>query len=193
MKNQYDNLLKQGGNEEDIDLFKRIKRLIGLLMREKKNNHSRVLSSGDYFIDRWERSKFNGFGDGSSVYDSCLVLGEVRVGKNTWVGPYTVLDGSGGGLEIGDDCNISAGVHLYTHDTVNRVISGGPIETAPVKIGNHVYIGPHTVIAKGVTIGNYVVIGANSLVNCNLPDGVKAYGTPAVATGSSGRKMNEES
>jgi carbonic anhydrase/acetyltransferase-like protein (isoleucine patch superfamily) len=32
-----------------------------------------------------------GFGEGSSVYDSCLVLGDVRVGKNVWVGPLLSL------------------------------------------------------------------------------------------------------
>ena len=33
-------------------------------------------------------------------YDSVLVIGDVQVGKNTWIGPFVVLDGSGG-LEIG--------------------------------------------------------------------------------------------
>ena len=127
------------------------------------------------------------FGAGSSVYDSCLVLGEVSVGENTWVGPYTILDGSGGGLVIGRDCSISAGVHIYTHDTVERIIKGQPIATAPVRIGNHVYIGPHTIVSKGVTIGDYVVIGANSLVNHDIPSESKAYGTPARIVSDSGR------
>jgi acetyltransferase-like isoleucine patch superfamily enzyme len=174
-----------GGDEEDSILFSRLRKLFKVLMREKRKKHDRVLSLPDYLLDRWEKAEFAGFGEGSSVYDSCLVLGDVRVGKDSWIGPYTILDGSGGGLTIGDGCSVSAGVHIYTHDTVGRVIDGDKISLAPVAIGNHVYIGPNAVIAKGVTIGDYVVIGANSLVNRDIPTGVKAFGTPARIIGPS--------
>jgi carbonic anhydrase/acetyltransferase-like protein (isoleucine patch superfamily) len=49
----------------------------------------------------------------------CVVLGDVKVGKHTWVGPNVVLDGSApGGLVIVDYCSISAGVQIYAHHTV---------------------------------------------------------------------------
>lgn len=120
-----------------------------------------------------------GFGEGTSVYDSCVVFGNVKVGCNTWVGPFTILDGSGG-LEIGSNCSISAGVQIYTHDSVNWAISGGKKEYdyAPVKIGDRCYIGPNTIIAKSVTIGDGCIIGANSLVMNDIPAGSKAFGTP---------------
>src|SRR5690606_22362560 len=103
----------------------------------------------------------------------------------TWIGPFTILDGSGGGLEIGSNCSISAGVQIYTHDTVQRSLKGGgaPIETAPTRIGSNCYIGPNTVIAKGVSIGDGVVIGANSLVLDDVPPGCKAFGTPCRVVG----------
>lgn len=172
-----------GGDETDVALLGRFKRLFRLLIRAKAATHRRYLSLPDYIVDRWERAGMMGFGEGTSVYDSCLVLGEVSVGKNTWVGPYTILDGSGGGLSIGDECAVSAGVHIYTHDTVDRVVRGAPIATAPVKIGDHVYIGPHAVIAKGVTIGDRAVIGAHSLVNRDVPAGARAHGCPARVIG----------
>jgi len=103
----------------------------------------------------------------------------VSVGKNVWIGPYTILDGSGGGLTIGDNCDICAGVQIYTHNTVNRVMNNSEIEKAPVIIGNNVYIGPNTIISMGCKIGNRVVIGANSFVNKDIPDNSKAFGTPA--------------
>jgi acetyltransferase-like isoleucine patch superfamily enzyme len=178
-------ILAYGGEEEDLLLFGKIRRLLGILIREKAAKHKRFLSIPDYVVDRWERAKMMGFGEGASVYDSCLVLGDVKVGKNTWIGPYTILDGSGGGLKIGEECSISAGVHIYTHDTVDRVIKGAPVSIAAVTIGDHVYIGPQTVVAKGVTIGDYVVVGANSLVNRDIPSGAKAFGTPARIVGKS--------
>ena len=98
------------------------------------------------------------------------ILGNVKVGKNTWIGPNCILDGIGG-LEIGDNCSISAGVQIYTHDTVDKSISMGRLKKIPQKktvIGNGVYIGPNSVISKGVTIGDQVVIGALSFVNKSL-------------------------
>jgi acetyltransferase-like isoleucine patch superfamily enzyme len=158
-----------------------------LISRRDLNNHyQRTLSFGDYIVDRWGKARELGFGEGTSIYDSSLVFGDVRVGEHTWIGPFTLLDGSGGGLEIGSYCSISAGVQIYTHDTVERTLSGGaaPVATAPTRIGSNCYIGPNSVIAKGVTIGDGVVIGANSLVLKDVPAGSKAFGTPCRVVGN---------
>ncbi|MDB5861444.1 MAG: hypothetical protein JWQ76_5133 [Ramlibacter sp.] len=156
-----------------------------LRRREVDERWNRSLPFGDYVADRWERAREMGFGEGSSVYDSVLVLGDVKVGAKTWIGPFVVLDGSGGGLSIGDHCSISAGVQIYTHDTVRSAVSGGaePYEHAPTRIGNRCYLGPQAVVAKGVTIGDGAVIGANSLVLHDVPAGVKAFGTPCRVVG----------
>ncbi|PLY10484.1 MAG: acetyltransferase [Arcobacter sp.] len=140
--------------------------------------YNRVLPFGDYVNDRWEKAKYLKFGEGSSVYDSSLVLGNVKVGENCWIGPFTILDGSGGSLIIGNNCDISAGVQIYTHDTVDRIVYQNEISKASVNIGNNCYIGPNVVISKGVSIGDNVIVGANSFVNKNIPSNVKAYGTP---------------
>jgi acetyltransferase-like isoleucine patch superfamily enzyme len=139
----------------------------------------RTLPFADYIVDRWEKARLLGFGEGSSIYDSSLVLGDVKVGKYTWIGPSTMLDGQGG-LEIGSYCSISAGVQIYTHHTVRWSLSGGriPMDKAPTRIGSNCYIGPATVIGMGITIGDGCVIGANSLVLKNIPAGSKAWGTP---------------
>ena len=150
-----------------------------------ETQYRRTLPFADYIVDRWEKAKALGFGEGSSIYDSALVLGDVKVGNHTWIGPFTVLDGSGG-LEIGSHCSISAGVQIYSHDTVERSLSGGqmPIRRAATKIGSNCYIGPNAIISMGVQIGDGVVIGANSFVNNSVPAGSRAYGTPCrVVTG----------
>jgi acetyltransferase-like isoleucine patch superfamily enzyme len=149
--------------------------------REEVDEHwRRTLPFGDYVVDRWEKARLLGFGTGASVYDSALIIGDVRVGEQTWIGPFTVLDGSGG-LEIGSFCSISAGVH----DTVAWALSGGERgpERAPTCIGSRCYIGPNTVVAMGVTIGEGSVIGANSLVLSDVPPGSKAFGTPCRVAG----------
>lgn len=145
-----------------------------------KSGLNRSLPLADELFDRWERARFLEFGEGTSIYDSSLVLGEVQVGKNTWIGPFTVLDGSGG-LRIGDYCSISAGVQLYSHDSVNWAISGGSADYdyALTTIGNRCYLGPNVIVAKGVHLGEGCIVGANSFVNQSFPAGSKLAGNPA--------------
>ena len=52
------------------------------------------------------------------------------------------------------------------------------IKSAPVIIGNNVWLGINTVILKGVSIGDNTVIGANSLVVSDIPANVIAAGNP---------------
>jgi acetyltransferase-like isoleucine patch superfamily enzyme len=144
----------------------------------------RDLPFQDLITARWERAVQLGFGEGSSIYQSAYVYGDVTVGAGTWVGPMVLLDGSGG-LRIGSGCDISAGVQIYTHDTVARVLSEGKagIQHAPVAIGDHSHIGAQTVIVKGVTIGDHSVIGAGSFVNRDIPPYTVAVGVPCRTVG----------
>lgn len=174
--------VRRGVDSDDRPLTNLLNKLRALLSREMRATQQqwdRSLPFADYLVDRWEKAERLGFGDGSSIYDSALVLGQVEVGKNTWIGPFTVLDGSGG-LEIGDTCSISAGVQIYTHDTVAWATSGGiaSVAKAPVRIGNNCYIGPNVIISKGVSIGDGCIIGANSFVNKSIPSKMRAWGTP---------------
>lgn len=157
-----------------------IKDLLANLSRDMRQKFNRHVAVGDLLTDRWETAKRYGFGDGTSCYDNVLILGDVKVGRHTWIGPNVILDGSGG-LEIGDYCSIAAGVQVYSHHTVKWATSMGadPVERAPVRIGSGVYIGPNSVIQMGVTIGDRAVIGAMAFVNRDVPSDTRAYGIPA--------------
>lgn len=146
-----------------------------------RREHHRSLPFQDAAFDRWDRARRLGFGEGTSIYNSAAVFGDVFVGHHTWIGPNTLLDGSGGSLRIGAFCSVSSGVQIFTHDTVLWALSGGklPRAEAPVSIGDCCYIGSHSIIASGVTIGNQCVIGANSYVNHDVADSTIAAGSPA--------------
>ena len=139
--------------EELFNLLLELESTLDLSFIDKLN---RSLPINELLLDRWERAKRLGFGEKTSIYNSSYVFGDVSVGKNTWIGPFTVLDGTGG-LSIGSNCSISAGVQIYTHDTVEWAISGGrsEYEYASSKIGNDCYIGPNSVISKGVISVSY--------------------------------------
>jgi acetyltransferase-like isoleucine patch superfamily enzyme len=158
-----------------------VRQFLQALARQKKDQFDRRVSVGDLLTERNDNAAMYGFGEGTTMYDSVLVRGDVRVGRHTWIGPGCILDGSGGRLEIGDWCSISAGAQIYTHHTVRRSVSLGvdPIDCASTKIGNGVYIGPNSIVQMGVTVGDKAVIGANSLVNRDVPARAKAFGSPA--------------
>jgi acetyltransferase-like isoleucine patch superfamily enzyme len=127
---------------------------------------------------------------GREFNDFCIIVGEPQIGAETWVGYFTLLDGSGG-LKIGRHCCISSGVQIYTHDTVRWTIENlrkdhvnySHVDRAPVKIGENVYVGANAVILKGVTIGDQCVIGAGAVVTRSLPPRSVAVGVPARIAG----------
>jgi acetyltransferase-like isoleucine patch superfamily enzyme len=166
------------------ELAQAIRALQTALSAEMRATWDRDLPLGELLADRWERARSLGFGEGSSIYAESYVYGQVRVGTGVWIGPYTILDGSGG-LSIGDGSTISAGVHIYSHDTVLRTLNGDkqPIERKPVEIGAHVYIGSQAVIVSGVTIGDMCVIGTGSLVNRDIEPNTIVAGVPARSIG----------
>jgi len=145
-----------------------------------KEAWNRGVPFADEFTDRWERASFLGFGRGASIYDSSLVLGDVTVGEETWIGPFTVLDGRGG-LTIGRHCSISAGVQVYSHDTVKWALTAGkaPEERHHTTIGDCCYIGPMTIVAAGVEVGERSVVGANSFVSRDVDPFSVVAGSPA--------------
>lgn len=156
-----------------------------LLDAEMRGRWNRSLPFEELLSDRWQRAKQLGFAEGASIYSNSLVFGKVSVGEKSWIGPYTLLDASGGEIRVGAFCNLSAGVHLYTHDTVRWCLSGGK-QTAhkgDVTIGDCTYIGPNTVVQRDVTIGDHCVIGANSLVNRSIPPYSFAVGSPCRVIG----------
>lgn len=91
---------------------------------------------------------------------------------------------------IGDNALIAPNVQIYTAyhpanaaERFGEQKSDGSFEfcktqTAPVIIGNNVWIGGGVIILPGVTIGSNVVIGAGSVVTKDIPDNVIAYGNP---------------
>lgn len=147
---------------------------------------NRSLSFQDGQFDRWERAKRLGFGEGASIYNSAMVLGKPVIAPNVWVGPNTVIDASAGEVSIGDWVSVSAGAHIYTHDTVARSLSLGklPVRQGPVHIGKGCYIGPNSVISAGTYLGDFCVVGANSLVRGRHEANSFVAGLPAKRLGT---------
>lgn len=170
-------------------LLKTLHALYIKLGRSFRRHFERLLPYSEMLIDREEKAIELGWGANSSVYDNSYVYGDVYVGEHSWVGPLTILDGSGAPIHIGRYCSISAGVQIYTHDTVAWAISGGREPYArggSVIIGDYCYIGPGVIIGRGITIGDRCIIGANAVVLDSIPTGSRAYGIPATVREETG-------
>jgi len=161
-----------------------LKKLYLELDQEMRESFERSLPLEEYILDRFERAQALSAGEKTSIHHLSYIYGKVKIGKDTWVGPMTLIDGSGG-LEIGDNCSISAGVHIYTHDTVKKRMSTGKLagEKASVKIGSSCYLGPQSLIGRGVELGDFCIVGANSFVNKSFPAFSVVMGTPATLRG----------
>jgi acetyltransferase-like isoleucine patch superfamily enzyme len=110
------------------------------------------------------------------------------IGEKCEMGDYTHIVAHER-VEIGNNVLIASKV--FISDTSHGVYSGEnpslPTEypnnrslvTAPVKIGDRVWIGENVVILSGVTIGEGAIIGANSLVNKDVEENSIVAGSPA--------------
>lgn len=108
--------------------------------------------------------------------------GKLRLGQNFGINSFSRIVAHDC-IDIGDNVTIGQFVsildhdHKYTFQQQNLVLDG--YITAPIRIGNNVWIADKCTILKGVKIGNNVIIGANTLVNKNVPDNVVYAGNPA--------------
>ncbi|WP_353569858.1 acyltransferase [Candidatus Albibeggiatoa sp. nov. BB20] len=144
--------------------------------------------------------------DSSIVVLACPEISgtaQVQLGKNLylWSGLYWETQAHGL-IEIADDVVMSRGVHIVAFERISigkstmigeyssirdanhRINSQQPIrysghDSAPIEIGENVWIGRGVTILSGVKIGDNAVIGANAVVTKDVPANNIAVGIPA--------------
>jgi len=165
-------------------LLQQMKELLTKLRMRMRAKYNRHVSTNDHLYDRWELARDYGFGEGTSVYDSATILGDVSAGRNCWIGPQTILDGSGG-LTIGDHVDVGAGAHIYSHNTIQRALTGhlANVFYNPTTIGNCCFIAPHAVISAGTSLGDHSFVAAGSYVEGRFSANSFLEGNPARKTG----------
>jgi len=85
-------------------------------------------------------------------------------------------------ISIGNNCYITAGVQFVNHDGGTLILRKDYPDlewTAPIEIGDDVYLGIRTIVLPGVKIGNRSIIGAGSVVTRDIPANSVAAGVPA--------------
>ncbi len=87
-------------------------------------------------------------------------------------------------VTIGSGCTISWDVQVMDTDFHALTVGGVPRPmTAPVTIGDHVWIGTGALILKGATIGDGAVVAAGAVVTGAVEPGAIVAGVPARPVG----------
>ncbi len=104
---------------------------------------------------------------------------KVEIGDYSWVGDDVVFY-SVDRILVGSHCVISQKSYLCTgsHDIKD---SSFTLITAPIIIGNGVWVATDCFIAAGINIGSNSVIGARSSVMKSIPARKVAWGSPCIA------------
>lgn len=112
------------------------------------------------------------------------------IGKESYIGMNSILNGYAAELSIGENVSIAQNVNIMTDSGPNaseKLQRIFPVITGKVRIGNHCWIGASSIIMPGVTLGEYCVVAAGSFVKDSFPDYSIIGGTPAKLI----RKLNE--
>lgn len=123
-------------------------------------------------MNRWLSSKL--------VRPKLLRLAGIKMGQDIHIGANVTFDTINHKLfEIGSHVTITMNTVLLTHYLKPHEDGNLSWHVGNLKIGNHVFIGANTVIARPVTIGNNVIIAAGSVVTHDIPDNCLVGGVPA--------------
>lgn len=127
--------------------------------------------------------------EGCNLFNMSVVVNgngcSVTIGKNTTASGsgclYIACMGTGNAVRIGKDCMIADYVDIWASDTHPILDEEGTLlnPSAPVTIGNHVWLGRYVKVLKGVNIGEGAIVGMGSLVTRNIAPHSLNAGSPS--------------
>ncbi len=136
------------------------------------------------------------FADRLSCRKNCYLsasTGELNIGRNCFFNDNVMIV-SKSKICIGNDVIIGPNVVIVDHDhdyeSDERQTS---FKSAPIIIGDNVWIGANVVITKGTTIGSNSVIGAGTVLKGVYTDNLLIYQEKQTKTRTIERKTPDES
>jgi carbonic anhydrase/acetyltransferase-like protein (isoleucine patch superfamily) len=125
-------------------------------------------------------------GQGTYVSETALVIGDVKIGDNCYIGHGAILRGDYGSIVIGKGTAVEEGaiIHAPPHEVSyigERVTIGHGAIIHSAKIGNSSVIGMGAILSIRSEIGAKTIIAEGAVVKMRqvIADGVVAGGNPA--------------
>lgn len=136
-------------------------------------------------------------GDGSSIWQHCVIQDDVQIGANCRIGANVFIEN---GVRIGNNVTIKNNIALYTGVICEDDVFLGPNcvftnvinprsfisrkdEFRPTVVKKGATIGANATIICGHEIGWYAMVGAGAVVTKDIDDYCLAYGNPAIFQG----------
>lgn len=128
-------------------------------------------------------------GEGSRIHIGARFYDpqNIKIGEGTIIGDNAFLDGREK-LIIGNHVDIASQVMIYNSEHDIHSEDFKPV-SAPVEIGDYVFIGPRVIILPGVKIGKGAIVGAGAVVTKDVEDFKIVGGVPAQIIGE--RKVKD--
>lgn len=101
----------------------------------------------------------------------------LRVGARSKIGNGAILDARGG-IDIGEDVNLSTGVHIWTGQHSWRAMDFA-YESRPVKVGDRAWISARATLLPGTHVGEGAVVAAGAVVSGRVAPFTVVGGVPA--------------
>lgn len=119
-------------------------------------------------------------GDRSYVAAGAYLTGDIAVGADCSINPYTVVRGR---VRLGDGVRMGAHSSLlgfnHTMSDPDVPVFRQPLTSRGIDIGDDVWIGSHVVVLDGITVGDHAVLAAGAVVTKDVPAGAVVGGNPA--------------
>ncbi|ROQ64673.1 acetyltransferase-like isoleucine patch superfamily enzyme [Rathayibacter sp. PhB152] len=118
-------------------------------------------------------------GDRSYLAAGAYLTGDIEIGTDCSLNPYTVLRGSvvlGSAVRVGAHTSILGFNHSMEPGTE---VFRQPLSSRGIRIGDDVWIGSHVVVLDGVTVGDHAVLAAGAVVTKDVAPGAVVGGNPA--------------
>jgi len=94
------------------------------------------------------------------------INGDPEIADDVYIGGFSEVNAIGAKVVIEKGCDIASFVSINCADSHKKTIGiENEISRKDIYIGEHVFIGSHTVIKGGATIGHHSVIAAGTIVD----------------------------
>jgi maltose O-acetyltransferase len=156
-------------------------------LRADSERTARLIAAYNAELDRTRRRELltdllGRLGDGSTIRSDF----RCDYGYNIAVGAQCFVNWGGIFLDVG---RITLGDKVQLGPNVQLLTATHPLDperraefwegSAPITLGDNVWLGGGVIVLPGVTIGEDTVVGAGAVVTRDLPAGVVAVGNPA--------------